>query len=542
MKSFTDLFIKRPVLAMVVSFVILIAGSKAILPILFPKLAGLGGLTVRQFPRSDIASISITTVYVGADAELVRGFITTPLERAIAAADGIDYIQSQSKQGQSQITVRLKLNYDANKALSDISSKVDAIRRDLPPESEIPVIEIQSADTQFASCYLSFTSDILQPNEVTDYLVRLVQPRLTAIAGVQKADILGGRTFAMRIWMKPDRMAALNISPSQVRDALTKNNFLAAVGNTKGSLLQVNLTANTDLHTADQFKQLVVRQDKNTLVRLGDIADVVLGAEDYNTEVRFSGQKAVFMGIWVLPNANSVDVIKRVRVEMEQIKKELPTGMTGEIAYDATAYINDAIHEVVKTLIDTLLIVMLVIFLFLGSFRSVIVPVVAIPISLIGALFLMQAFGFSLNLLTLLAIVLSVGLVVDDAIVVVENVERHIAEGQSRMEAALKGARELIGPIIAMTITLAAVYTPIALQGGLTGALFREFALTLAGAVFISGVVELVLSPVMSSALLSHDREDHGLAGQINRQFDRLKNFYGRVLDWTLARRPMVYA
>src|SRR5690348_5190653 len=542
MKSFTDLFIKRPVLAMVVSFVILIAGSKAVLPILFPKLAGLGGLNVRQYPRSDIASISITTVYVGADAELVRGFITTPLERAIAAADGIDYIQSQSKQGQSVITARLKLNYDANKALSDISSKVDAIRRDLPPESEIPVIEIQSADTQFASCYLSFGSDILQPNEVTDYLVRLVQPRLTAVGGVQKADILGGRYFAMRIWMKPDRMAALNISPSQVRDALARNNFLSAVGSTKGSLLQVNLTANTDLHNADDFKKLVVRQSGSTLVRLGDIADVVLGAEDYNAEVRFSAQKAVFMGIYVLPNANSVDVIKRVRVEMEHIKKELPSGMKADIAYDATAYINDAIHEVVKTLIDTLLIVMVVIFLFLGSLRSVIVPVVAIPISLIGALFLMQVFGFSLNLLTLLAIVLSVGLVVDDAIVMVENVERHMREGMSRMNAALVGARELIGPIIAMTITLAAVYTPIAMQGGLTGALFREFALTLAGAVFISGVVALVLSPMMSAHLLRTEHADHGFSGLVNRTFDRFRDWYGSHLDRTLQARPAVYA
>jgi multidrug efflux pump len=541
MKSFTDLFIKRPVLAMVVSFVILIAGSKALLPILFPSLQGLGGLTVRQYPRSDIASITVTTVYVGADAELVRGFITTPLERAIAAADGIDYIQSQSQQGVSTITVRLKLNYDANKALSDISSRVDAIRRDLPPEAEIPVIAIQSADSQFASAYLSFTSTILQPNEVTDYLVRLVQPRLTAVGGVQKADILGGRTFAMRIWMKPERMAALNISPSDVKNALSRNNYLAAVGSTKGSLLQVNLTANTDLHTAEQFKQLVVKQDKGTLIRLGDIADVVLGAEDYNVEVRFSGQHAVFMGIWVLPTANSVDVIKRVRVELDQIKKELPTGMTGEMAYDATAYINDAIHEVVKTLLDTLLIVVVVIFLFLGSFRSVLVPIVAIPISLIGALFLMQAFGFSLNLLTLLAIVLSVGLVVDDAIVVVENVERHMREGMSRMNAALVGARELIAPIIAMTITLAAVYTPIALQGGLTGALFREFALTLAGAVFISGVVALVLSPMMSAHLLRPEHSDHGFSGFVNRTFDRFRDWYGRHLDRTLNARPAVY-
>jgi len=531
MKSFTDLFIKRPVLALVVSFVILIAGLQAMKTI-----------NVRQYPRSDIAAITINTVYVGADAELVRGFITTPLERAIAAADGIDYIQSQSAQGSSLITARLKLNYDANKALSDISSKVDAIRRDLPPDAEIPVINIEAADSRFASAYLSFTSDILQPNEVTDYLVRLVQPRLTAVGGVQKADILGGRTFAMRVWMKPDRMAALNISPAQVRNALARNNYLSAVGSTKGSLLQVNLTANTDLHTADDFKKLVVREDKGNLIRLSDIADVVLGAEDYNTEVRFSGQKAVFMGIWVLPNANSIEVIKRVRAEMEQIKKELPTGMTGEIAYDATAYINDAIHEVVKTLIDTLLIVMVVIFLFLGSFRSVIVPVVAIPISLIGALFLMQAFGFTLNLLTLLAIVLSVGLVVDDAIVVVENVERHIREGMSRMNAALVGARELIGPIIAMTITLAAVYTPIALQGGLTGALFREFALTLAGAVFISGVVALTLSPMMSANLLRAQHVDKGFSGAVNRTFDRFRDWYGSQLDRTLAARPAVYA
>src|SRR6266480_1194840 len=530
MKSFTDLFIKRPVLALVVSFVILIAGLQAMRTI-----------NVRQYPRSDIASIKITTVYVGADAELVRGFTTTPLERAIAAADGIDYIQSQSKQGESKITVRLKLNYDANKALSDISSKVDAIRRDLPPESEIPVIEIQSADTQRAAAYLSFTSDILQPNEVTDYLVRLVQPRLTAVGGVQKADILGGRYFAMRIWMKPDRMAALNISPAQVRSALARNNYLAAVGSTKGSLLQVNLTANTDLHTVDDFKRLVIRQDKGNLVRLSDIADVVLGGDGYNTKMRFSGQKAVFMGIWVLPNANSVDVIKRVRVELDQIKKELPTGMTAEMAYDATAYINDAIHEVVKTLIDTLLIVMVVIFLFLGSIRSVVVPVVAIPISLIGALFLMQVFGFSLNLLTLLAIVLSVGLVVDDAIVVVENVERHMREGLSPVNAALVGARELIGPIIAMTITLAAVYTPIALQGGLTGALFREFALTLAGAVTISGVVALVLSPMMSAHLLRAEHADHGFSGFVNRTFDRFRDWYGRHLDRTLNARPAVY-
>lgn len=530
MKSFTDLFIRRPVLAMVVSLVILIAGAQAI-----------SSLNVRQYPRSDIASVTVTTIYVGASAELVRGFITTPLERAIAAADGIDYLQSQSAQGVSTITARLKLNYDSNKALSEISSKVNQVRNDLPPESEVPVINIESADSRFASCYLSFTSDILQANEITDYLTRIVQPRLTAIGGVQRADILGGRTFAMRIWLKPDRMAALNVSPSAVRTALAANNFLAAVGSTKGSLVQVDLTANTDLHTAEDFKKLVIRQENGVLVRLGDIADVVLGAEDYNSEVRFSGQRAVFMGIFVLPNANAIDVVKRVRTEMEQIQQELPTGLTGRIAYDGTEYINTAIKDVFHTLMETLLIVMIVIFLFLGSWRSVLIPIVAIPISLIGAVFLMQIFGFSVNLLTLLAIVLSVGLVVDDAIVVVENVERHLRDGLSPMDAALLGARELVGPIIAMTITLAAVYVPIGIQGGLTGTLFREFAFTLAGAVTISGIVALTLSPVMSAKLLRASAEEHGFAGKVNHTFDRIRDWYGRKLDSTLKMRPAVY-
>jgi multidrug efflux pump len=405
----------------------------------------------------------------------------------------------------------------------------------------VPIININSADSQFAAAYLSFTSDILEANQITDYLVRVVQPRLSALAGVQRADILGGRTFAMRIWLKPDLMAALGVSPAQVRGALVANNFLSAVGRTKGSLVQVNLTANTDLRSVEEFRELVVRRSGDSLVRLRDIADVVLGAEDYNSEVRFSGERAVFMGVWPLPNANSLDVIRLVRAEMDAIQKELPTGLSGRIAYDATKYIEDAIHEVLKTLSETLLIVAIVIFLFLGSVRSVLIPLVAIPISLIGGIFLMQVFGFTINLLTLLAIVLSVGLVVDDAIVIVENVERHVREGKSPRQAALLGARELVSPVIAMTITLAAVYAPIGLQGGLTGSLFREFAFTLAGAVFISGIVALTLSPVMSSKLLDAGREDHGLTGRINRGFDRLKRGYGRVLDGTLSARPAVY-
>jgi len=528
--KFTDLFIRRPVLALVVSFLIIIAGLQA-----------LRSLNVRQYPRSENAVVTVTTVYVGANAELIRGFITVPIERAIAAADGIDYIQSQSSQGVSTISARLKLNYDPIKALSEISSKVDQIRGDLPPEAEVPTINVESADSQFASAYLSFTSDVLQQNQITDYLVRSVQPRLSAIEGVQRADVLGARTFAMRVWLKPDRMAALNISPAQVRQALAANNFLAAVGQTKGSLVQINLTANTDLSSVQEFKRLVIRDQNGAVVRLEDIADVVLGAEDYDTEVRFSGQTAVFMGIWPLPNANSIDVIDRVRAEMKSIQKALPSGMQARIAYDATDYITNAIHEVVKTLGETLLIVVVIIFLFLGSLRSAFIPVVAIPLSLIGAVFLMQIFGFTINLLTLLAIVLSVGLVVDDAIVVVENVQRHLSEGQSALDAALLGARELVGPIIAMTVTLAAVYAPIGLQGGLTGSLFREFALTLAGAVMISGVVALTLSPMMASKLLKPGIEDHGFAGKISRDFKRFRTFYGRLLKASLDSRPAVY-
>ncbi|MFH1154480.1 MAG: efflux RND transporter permease subunit [Pseudomonadota bacterium] len=526
----TDIFIERPVLALVVSFLIVIAGLQAV-----------RSLSVRQYPRSNNAVVSVTTVYVGAPAELVRGFITTPLERAIAAADGIDYIESVSAQGIATINVRLKLNYDPIKALSEISSKVDQVRGDLPPEAEVPIINVESADSQFASAYLSFTSDVLKQNEITDYLARVVQPRLSALEGIQRADIMGARTFAMRIWLKPDRMAAFNISPVQVRQALLTNNFLAAVGRTKGTFIQINLTADTDLRSVQEFKNLVIRQENGAIVRLGDISEVVLGAENYDAEVRFSGQTSVFMGIWPLPNANSLDVIKRIRSEMDAISKQLPNGLAGRIAYDGTAYINNAITEVVKTLSETLLIVVVIIFFFLGSMRSAIIPVLAIPLSLIGAVFLMQVFGFTINLLTLLAVVLSVGLVVDDAIVVVENVQRHLSDGESPMQAALLGARELVGPLISMTITLAAVYAPIGLQGGLTGSLFREFAFTLAGAVTISGIVAITLSPMMASRLLKAGMNEHGFAGKIERDFKKIRNLYGRLLNTTLNNRPAVY-
>ena len=526
---FTDLFIKRPVLAIVVNLVILIAGLQSI-----------RALSVRQYPRSDIAVIRVTTVYVGANPDLVRGFITTPLERVIASADGIDYVESSSAQAVSTITVHLRLNYDTNAALTQIQAKVAQVRNDLPPEAEAPIIELETADTQFAAMYLGFSSATLDQNQITDYLTRVVQPKLSAVSGVQRADILGGRTFAMRIWLKPDRMAAHGISPSALREALARNNYLSALGKTKGSMVSVNLIANTDLRTPEEFRQLVVKQQDGVVVRLGEVADVVLGAENYDEDVRFNGETATFMGIWVLPTANTLDVIRSVREALPGIAAQLPGGTTLGVPYDSTAYIEDAIGEVLTTLAETLAIVILVIFLFLGSVRALIIPVVAIPISLVGAVFLMLAAGFTINLLTLLAIVLAVGLVVDDAIVMVENVERHLHAGRRPFDAAIEAARELVGPIVAMTITLAAVYAPIGIQGGLTGALFREFAFTLAAAVVVSGVVALTLSPMMGSKMLRAGDSSRGFAGWINRRFDGVRVRYTRALSGTLRYRPVV--
>ncbi|CAN5670013.1 N/A [soil metagenome] len=528
--KFTDLFIKRPVLALVVNILILVAGIQSIRT-----------LTVRQYPRSDIAVVVVTTAYVGANADLVRGYITTPLERVIASADGIDYLESSSAQGLSTITAHLRLNYNTNDALTQIQAKIAQVRNDLPPEAEAPIIDVQSKDTEFAAMYLSFYSKDLDQNQITDYLTRVVQPKLSSIPGVQRADILGARTFAMRIWLKADKLAALNLTPTEVSAALAANNYLAAIGKTKGTMTSINLVANTDLKNVDEFKQLVVRQKNGAIVRLGDIADINLGAETYDEDVQFNGEKATFIGIWALPSANTLDVAHAVRQVMPTIQAQLPAGMKAGIAYDSTLYIESAIHDVLKTLSETLLIVIIIIYVFMGSVRSVIIPVLAIPISLIGAIFLMLLAGFTINLLTLLAIVLAVGLVVDDAIVVVENVERHIQEGLGPIEAAMQGARELIGPVIAMTITLVAVYVPIGIQGGLTGTLFREFAFTLAGAVVISGIVALTLSPMLSSRFLRHGDAEKGYAGWINRRFDGVRRVYGRFLTGTLQNRAPVF-
>jgi multidrug efflux pump len=525
--KFTDIFIQRPVLAIVVSLLILILGVQA----------GTN-LTVRQYPRSDISVITINTVYVGANAELVRGFITTPIERAIASAGGIDYVESQSAMSMSTINVHLRLNYDPLKAMTEISAKVNQVRGDLPPEAEVPSIKIEAADTQFAAAYLSFSSEILEQNQITDFLTRSVQPRLTAVAGVQKAEVLGGRTFAMRIWLKPERMLALNVTPVQVRAALAANNVQAAIGQTRGSYTQVNLSADTDLKNVEDFKQLIVRNTAEGIVRLEDLADINLGAEDYNVVVNYSGDTAVFMGVWVAPNANSLDVMRAVTTEMEAIKAELPTGLSGTVAYDSTKYIESAIDEVIKTLTETLVIIVIVIFLFLGFSRSVIIPVLAIPLSLVGALFIMQVCGFSLNLLTLLSIVLCVGLVVDDAIVMVENIERHIQEGLKPYQAAIVSARELAGPILAMTVTLVSVYIPIGLQGGLTGTLFREFAITLAGAVTISAIVAITLSPMLGARML---KPHNSLRAPLEKPFEKFRAWYSNKLNSSLQHRSGVY-
>jgi len=527
--KFTDIFIRRPVLATVVSLLILLLGSASILR-----------LNVRQFPQTDVSVVTVSTVYVGADAELVQGFITTPLERVIASAEGIDYMQSSSSAGISTISVHLRLNYDPIKALTQINSKINQVRNQLPPEAEEPVIDIEQADSQIASMYLGFYSDELQGNEITDYLTRVVQPRLAAIPGVQEAEILGAQIFAMRIWLDPNKLAAYELTAGDVRRALEANNFLAAIGQTKSEFIQVSITANTDLQDAQQFRDLVVREEGGTIIRLGDVADVVLGSESYDSDVRFNQKAAIFMGMHVLPTANTLEVISGVRAVLPSIEENLPGSLELGVPYDSTKYIEDAIDEIGTTLLETLSIVIVVIFLFIGSVRAVSIPVVVMPLSLIGAAFLMLIFGFTINLLTLLAIVLSVGLVVDDAIVVLENIERHIRMGKSRFDAAIDGARELVGPIFAMTLTLAAVYVPIGFQGGLTGALFREFAFTLAGAVVMSGFIALTLSPMMCSKMLPKEFKSTGLVARLERGFDRVRSFYARLLASSLRSRPVV--
>ncbi len=518
--NLTDLFIKRPVLASVVSLLILVLG-----------LRSLASLPVSQYPHTENAVVTITTAYYGANAETVAGFITQPLEAAIAQAQGIDYMSSASTTGISTITCTLRLNYDANRALTEISTQISSVRNQLPPQAQQPVITVQVGQTT-DTMYMGFYSDVLPGNSVTDYLLRVVKPRLDSVEGVQTAEILGARQFALRAWLDPQRLAAYGVTAADVYTALSNNNYLAALGNTKGQMVSVDITSNTDLHSVDEFKQLVVKSKNGALVRLQDVATVVLGADNYNFSVAFSGKRSVFIGIKTAPQANVLDVAARVRRIFPSIQAQLPTGLTGKIVYDATEFVTTSIHEVIKTLVEALLIVTLVIFLFLGSLRAVAIPVIAMPLSLVGTFFVMLALGYSINLLTLLALVLAIGLVVDDAIIVVENVDRHMkVEGRPPLEAALIAARELGGPILAMTVVLVAVYVPIGFQGGLTGALFTEFAFTLAGAVAVSGVVALTLSPMMCARFFSAEQESGTFVQFIDRQFDRVHHGYRRMLS-----------
>jgi multidrug efflux pump len=526
--KFTDIFIRRPVLAGVVSLLIVVLG-----------LRSLFSLPINQYPRTQNSVVTISTTYYGADAATVAGFITQPLEGAIAQAQGIDYLSSSSASGVSTITATLRLNYDANRALTEINTQVNSVKNQLPSAAQAPVLTVATGQTTDAM-YLGFYSKDLPTNNVTDFLLRVVKPKLDSVTGVQTAELLGARQFALRAWLDADKLAAHGLSAADVSTALTTNNYLAALGASKGQMVTVPLTAGTDLHSLDEFKKLIVKQSGDSVVRLEDVANVTLGSENYDFNVAFDGVRSVFIGIKVAPEANILDVAKRVREAFPDLKNQLPTGVTGEIVYDSTDFINTSIDEVVKTLLEALVIVAVVIYLFLGTFRAVLVPLVAMPLSLVGTFFIMLMLGYSINLLTLLALVLAIGLVVDDAIIVVENVDRHMKEeGKTPLQASLIAARELASPIIAMVVVLVAVYVPIGFQGGLTGALFTEFAFTLAASVFVSGIVALTLSPMMCAKIFSSDQDNGKFAKAIDHVFEKVHGTYTRWLR-SLLQTPAV--
>jgi multidrug efflux pump len=523
--NFTDIFIKRPVLATVISLLILLFGLNSIM-----------NMQVRQFPRMDNTVITVTTAYPGADANLIAGFITTPIEAAIASAEGIDYMSSSSTQGVSTITVNVKLNFDPQVAFTDIMSKVQQTLNLLPPEAQQPVI-VKSSDTSTPLLYISLDSEDMTPEQITDYATRVVQPKIQTVDGVAKADILGAKTYSMRIFLNPVKLAAMNVAPSDLFQVLSSNNFLTAAGNSKGEYVAINVRANTNLNNEEEFKNLIVRTNGSSIIRLKDVAEVKLGSENYDSSVRFDGKKAVFLGMTPTPTANPLNVIQDVRDKFPEIQKQFPPSLVGTIVYDATDFIRASIEEVIMTIAEAAVIVIIVIFLFLGSIRSVLIPVVTIPLSLIGVCTLMMFLGYSINLLTLLAFVLAIGLVVDDAIVVVENIHRHIEEGKSPFDAAIIGAREIATPVIAMTITLAAVYAPIGFMQGLTGALFKEFAFTLACAVIISGIIALTLSPMMCSKVLTAELNSSKFVTYLDNFFNNLKKRYQDLLHRLLDTR-----
>lgn len=530
--KFTDIFIDRPVLATVISLVILLLGIRAGLE-----------LTVREFPELQNAQVSVSVAYPGADAALMEGFVTTPLEREIATADGIDFLTSSTGQGIATITANLRLDKDPNEALTEISAKVAALRNQMPEGSEDAVVAIAEGGGT-AAMYMSFYSQVLSEAQITDYLTRVVVPQLDAIGGVEQAQILGARTYAMRLWLKPDRLVAHNLTASEVLARVRQQNVLSAVGEAKGHYVRIGMRADTDLRSEQEFRDMVIAGEGDSVVRLGDLARVELGSESYDYGAGWDGEPATFIGINTRPEANVLDVINEVNQLWPSIVAALPEGLEGEIGYDSTVYIRDAIAEVRATLIEAVVIVVVVIFLFLGSVRSSLIPAVTVPLSLVGAMFLMLAMGFSINLLTLLAMVLAIGMVVDDAIIVLENIHRHIEEGMAPYDAAIKGARELVGPVIAMTITLMAVFAPIGFLSGITGKLFSEFAFTLAGAVLISGVVALTLTPMMCAKILrpthGEDAAEGGFAAWLDARFERWREAYKRRLHGALDTKVVI--
>jgi multidrug efflux pump len=531
MRGFTDVFIRKPVLALVVNIAIALIGARALL-----------SLPIQQFPSLPRAAIIVSTNYTGASAETVRGFVTAPIERAITAISGVDHIESQSSNGFSYVVLRLKAGHDSTMALAEVTARLQQIRAELPTGALPPTVEIQRADRPYGTFYLGFTSKQRSIPELTDWLSRHAQPRFGTVPGVQRA-LVDGAPFAMRVWLEPAKLAAFNLTPADVREALQRNTAIAAVGRTQGDLVQLGLRADTELRTAAEFANIILTERGGAVVRLREVARVELGAEDPLLLPKLDDERCVYIGIFVLPGANDLEVRAALFEAMERLRPDLPADIEMTLAADGAKFTHEALVEIAKTLIETVLIVALVVYLFMGSIRTALVPLVAMPISLLGAAILMLGFGFSLNLLTILAMALSVGLVVDDAIVVVENVARHIREGKTRLAAALEGARELAAPIVAMTITLATVYAPLAFQGGLTGTLFLEFAITLAAAVVVSGVVALTLSPVMSAWCVDeHAQEPGAVARWIARGFDAASRVYSRLLDFALELRLTIAA
>lgn len=523
--KFTDIFVRRPVLALVVSTLILLLGAFA-----FSKLP------IRQYPMLQNSTITIATDYPGASSELMQGFVTQPITQAVSSVEGVDYISSSSVQGKSLVTVRMVLNRDPTQALTQVMAKVNQVRYKLPKQAYDPVIELSSGEST-AVAYVGFSSEQLSIPELTDYLSRVVEPMFSSINGVAKVQVFGGQQLAMRLWLDAEKLAGRNLTASDVAEAVRRNNYQAAPGKVEGEFVIANVYVNTDLTNVDEFKDMVISNDGNNLVRLRDIGTVELGAAATETSGIMNGKKAVFLGLFPTPTGNPLVIVDGIREHLVDIQKTLPPSVHVELAFETSRFIKASINQVVQTLIEAILIVIAVIYLCLGSFRSVLIPVLAMPLSMLGAAGLMLAFGFSINLLTLLAMVLAIGLVVDDAIVVVENVHRHIEEGLSPVQAALVGAREVAGPVIAMTITLAAVYAPIGLMAGLTGALFKEFAITLAGSVIVSGIVALTLSPVMSSLMLKPKENEGKMAKMAEFVFDKMAHYYGYVLNFSLANR-----